>query len=256
MTGAAASGSLGTLQVGLIAAAAIAVVGLGIWGVPRIAEHSDESWKTPVMEDTAGNVESKPPTAAEVPDPIGEALEQYRTIISQADSYEYYEHEMNQWTELVGYRYALVQMHPDSLVPTLLLERMEMDAEISVPSSYVRIFQYAPDTKILHQPSETIRVGIRGGLTMAGDGKGIFDTQWSGGTGKGSISRIILDGDSLNRETCWTGQIFEMPDSITSTEIKWHEIGDLSALNSFAAPKSDKAAPSGYPIAGDIHIPN
>ena len=72
----------------------------------------------------------------------------------------------------------------------------------------------------------------------------MFDLYWSGGTGESSVQRITLDGDSLNWETWWSGQIFEMPDSITFVEIEWHEIEDLSALDRWTAPGPGGAAAS------------
>lgn len=184
-------------------------------------------------------IEEEEPEAPEEVTPTDEALEQYRTIVGQADSYDYGEYaEANQaWLELAGYRYALVQMRSNDPVPTLLLKKEIMDTETSVASGYVRIFQYDPDTKTLHQPAEVISdSGIRGGLSMSGDGEGIMSTYWSGGTGEGAVTQITLDGDSINQDTYWSGQIFEMPDSITFIDIEWHEIGDLSALDSWTEP--------------------
>lgn len=259
----AAAGGLVALKIGLTALVAVAVVSLGAFGVTQIASRSAESQETSTIEDILvqeESEESKVPNAPEAsresdaPEnaddveesaPADEALAQYRIIISQADSYEYGEYaKVNQsWQEFIGYRYALVQMQPDDPVPTLLLEWGMMDTELSVPSYYARAFQYDPDTQTVCQPTEAIGDGgIRGGLSMAGDGYGIMSTSWSGGTGKGSVERITLDGDSLNREIYWSGQIFEMPDSITFIEIEWNEVEDLSALDSWTAPDSGEAA--------------
>ena len=247
----AAVGGLGVQKIGLIALAA-AVVGLGAFGAAQISSRSAdmrESWAT---EDVVDRQETKVPEETEVFEetevseiseestPIDEALEQYRIIISQADSYDYgeYANADQPWLEMDGYRYALVQMQPDDSVPTLLLAREIMDVELSVSNRYDRIFQYDPDTKTVHQPTEVIADGgIRGGLFMAGDGYGLFDLGWSSGTGQGSVERITLEGDSLNRDVCWNGQIFEMPDSITFIEIEWHEAEDLSALDSWVEPE-------------------
>ena len=255
---AAAAGGLGTLKIGLIAFAAVAVVGLGAFGAARMASRSSEPQEPSAMEDdicweaseeSEALEDRKEPEEPEEPDPVGEALEQYRIIISQADSYEYgeFHDEINlPGRELVGYRYALVQMQPDDPVPTLLLEREVMDTEISVSSSYALVFQYDPDTKTVRQPAEAIADGgIRGGLSMAGDGDGMMSMSWSSGTGEAFVKRITLEGDSLNQDTYWTGQIFEMPDSITLIEIEWHETGDPSALDSWTAPEPSGAEPSG-----------
>ena len=250
---AATAGGLGALKIGLIAFAAVSLVGLGAFGATRIASHSAESQKQSAIEDVIDQAESDPvgqeeSETAEEATPIDEALEQYRIIIGQADSYEYgeFDYETNQpWNEFAGYRYALVQMQPDDPVPTLLLESEVMDTELSVSFSFALVFQYDPDTKTVHQPAEAIGDGgIRGGLSMAGDGYGIFDLYWSGGTGEAFVERITLDGDSLNRETYWTGRIDLMPDSISFPEIEWHEIGDLSALDSWTAPEPGGVEPS------------
>ncbi len=274
-TGAAASteaagttvaGGFGALKIGLIALASIAVVGLGAFGVTRIASRFAEPEEPSAIEDDSDREESEEseesdpidqeePEVSEESDlihqeeaaPIDEALEQYRVIISQANSFEYGKYaEANQaWLEFVGYQYALVQMQPDDPVPTLLLEKEIMDTELSVSHRYARIFQYDPDTKTVHQPTEAIADGgTRGGLSMAGDGYGIFNLSWSGGTGEGSVERITLEGDSLNKDTYWRGQIFEKPDSITFIEIEWHEIENLSALDSWTAPEPSEIMPS------------
>lgn len=251
----AAAGGLGALKIGLIALASVAVISLGTFGAIQIAsqfagrqelsasgesrdrEEPGDREKPGDREESKVREESE---ESEKRDPIDEALEQYRIIISQADSYEYDQNDFmtgRPGRMLTGYRYALVQMQPDDPVPTLLLESEVMDTETSVSSGSSLVFQYDPDTKTVCQPAEAIADGgIRGGLSMAGDGYGIFDLYWSGGTGEGSVIRITLDGDSLNRETYWTGRIDLMPDSITFIEIEWHEIEDLSALDSWTAP--------------------
>lgn len=269
--GVGTAGGLGALKIGLIVLAAMAVGSLGTFGAIQIASRFGGDQESSAVEDAIDReepdrweeskgqeepVKSEEPglqEAPEEPDPIGEALEQYRIIIGQADSYEY--NTAISDLEAVGYRYALVQMQPDDLVPTLLLE-MESDTFIN----YVRIFQYDPDTKTVRQPAETVSEGTasvggyRGGLTMAGDGGGMISTEWSSGTGETSISRIILNGDSLNRDILWTGLFDQIPDSITHIGIEWHEIGDLSALEGWTAPDSGAAEPSesgALPTDGD-----
>ncbi|MCM1194075.1 MAG: hypothetical protein NC389_16825, partial [Acetatifactor muris] len=121
--------------------------------------------------------------------------------------------------------------------------------------SHIRVFQYDPDTKTVHQPAETIAgSGIRVVLSMAGDGNGMLNMAWSAGNWEGSVSRITPDGDSLNRETCWTGRIDMRPDSITFIEIEWHEIGDLSGLDGWTAPDSSEppAEKEGYEVREDL----
>ncbi len=249
---AAAAGSFGILKIGLIALAAVAVISLGAFGATRLASRFSEPKEPKTVEEDIDQEEPEEPEAMEddtdqekpedpeETDPIGEALEQYRIIISQADTYEYGTAIPD--LETVGYRYALVQMQPDDPVPTLLLEKEEEGWTFVVNT---RVFQYDPDTKAVWQPAEAIAGGIRGGLSMAGDGNGMMTMQWSGGTGQGSITRITLDGDSLNQDTCWTGRIDQLPDSMTFIEIEWHEIGDLSLLESLTAPGPGGTSPSG-----------
>ncbi len=271
-TAAATAGS-GALKIGLIALAAAAVVGVGalgaVWAVSRSAG-AQESWDTEEVEgleepegsegaEKSEEEESQKGSEAleesevlEETDPIDEALEQYRTIISQADSYDY--NETISDLETVGYRYALVQMQPDDPVPTLLLEKEEGGWAFAVSTL---VFQYDPDTKTVRHSAEAIPGGTRDGLSMAGDGDGMMTMGFSGGTGEGSVTRITLDGDSLRRETCWEGRIDQMPDSISFIEIEWHEVDDLSALDSWTAPDSGGAQTPGssdngmFPTDGD-----
>lgn len=246
--GATAVGGLGALKLGFIAVAAIAVVGIGAFGIIQRASRSDEPQEPSIlpiediidMETPEGSAPIEDIIGLETPkefSPIDEALEQYRIILSQPGSYEY---ENNYGFESVSYQYALIQMQPDDPVPTLLLKMEEQDWTFA---SHVRVFQYDSDTKTVHQPTESIEGSIRGGLSMAADGYGMLDTKWSSGTGQTSISRITLDGDFLNRDTYWTGQIDQIPDWITFIEIEWHETGDLSALDGWTT--SSEPADSG-----------
>lgn len=254
---AATVGSLGALKIGLIILITVTVVSLGAFGGIQIAAHLAESQKTITTEDDIDQEELGIPGGSEAPErtetpkesktpeesnPIDEALEQYRTIIRQADTYEYNKDIPDLETQ--GYWYALVQMQPEDPVPTLLLKKEEGGWTFVTT---IRVFQYDVGTKTLYQPAETLGSGIRGGLSMAGDGNGILNTEWSGGTGKGSVTRITLDGDSLKYDTCWTGRIDLMPDSLTFIEIQWHEIEDLSALDNWTAPD-----PNGEPSSESL----
>ena len=248
---AAAAGGFGALKLGLLALAAAAVVGIGVFAAaqagfrsaassgPFSLENSVDRENTGIPDGQQEPGASGPAdTALEELSPIDAALEQYRTVVGQADRYEYGENLVP-----TGYRYALVQMRPDDAVPTLLLE---MDTEDFI--SYVRFFQYDPDTKTMRQPDKTAMEGVagaggyRGGLMMAGDGEGIISTEWSSGTGETTMTRITLDGETLGAEILWTGLFDEIPDSIARTQIDWHEAEDLSALDGWTAPGPDGAA--------------
>ncbi len=252
---AAAAGGLGALKTGLIAFAAVSLVGLGAFGASRLASRSAEPQEPSAVEDTLDQEEADPagqeePEAAEEAMPIDEALEQYRIIVSQADSYEYGESDDETGGETAGYLYALVQMRPDDPVPTLLLRKNTEITELTSLLVNVRLFQYDPDTKTVHQPTEVIEGGsVRSShinLALAGDGDGIMSMSWSAGSGYASVSRITLEGDSLNRDNFWEGQLNRMPDSVSFTDsiaviqIEWHEIGDLSPLDSWTAPAPRK----------------
>ena len=248
----AAAGGLGTLKIGLIILATVAAVGLGAFGATQIVSYFAESQEESIIENVIDEEESEQSEASEESatsedsdaseeieapeesDPIDEALEQYRIIISQADSYEYNDETYNQWIQSFSYQYALVQAQPDDPVPTLLLAKVEEGF-----GAFIRFFQYDPDTKDICQPTETIEWGARTSFGMAEDGEGILYGYWFG-TGEGTYERITLDGDSLNKETCWTGQVYDEDSGHPSSiAFDWHSIEDLSALDSWTAHDSN-----------------
>ena len=245
--GAAAAGGLGAVKIGLIALAATAAVGLGGYGATRMLSRSDESKEVPVVEDASGQggetgtpeelEMSEETEALEEPSPIDEALEQYRIIVSQADSYDYEQTDDVTW-EFVGYGYALVRMNPEDTVPTLLLRSTQDDPWWH--GNYdirIRLFQYDPETKTVCQPDGVISAGgVRSSLGMAGDGYGIFFLSWSGSAGDAHVTRYTLAGDTINQETYWSGNIFEIPDYISFSGIDWYEIENLSPLDSWVEP--------------------
>jgi len=256
-TGAGAAGAgnavgagLGALKLGLIALAAVAAVGLGVFAASRpdfgpgapqgsLPAQGISGREEQRQPDVSGKPET--PTNAKVPKElrlIDAALEQYRIILHQAGDYEYGTDSAS-----TGFRYALVQMRPDDPIPALLLEK-ETESFISG----IRVFQYDPETKTVLQPAQTMTEGVagvggyRGGLMMAGDGAGVICTEWSSGTGETTITRITLNGDILTHDIIWTGIFDDIPDSISNIAIDWHEIEDLSALESRTAPEPDEAA--------------
>lgn len=172
--------------------------------------------------------------------PVELALEQYRAIVSQADTYDY-----DSADEPTGaYRYALVPMTPGAEAPALLLEQ---DTAFGISS--ILVFQYDTDSDSVLQAADTLSEGVggaggyRGSLSAAGDGNGLLSTEFSSGTGMGSTSRTTLDGDRLRSEVIWEGNIFDdtdmAADEIGFLDIDWHDIGDTAALDSWtpgAAP--------------------
>ncbi len=254
---AGAAGGIGALKIVFITLAAVAVAGLGVFGATKIASSSAGTQGASAIEGVVDEENPEESKESEEAALIEEALEQYCIIVSQADIFEYNESEYDldsPWLELAGYRYALVQMQSDDPVPTLVLEKVMKDTQTTVPTCYARIFQYDPEAKIVRQPANEriLDGGIHGGLSMAGDGCGIFFLTWDGAGCNGYVERIILEGDSLSKTTYWSGQIFEMPESITFIEIEWYESGDLSALDSWTAPDTSEEALSESADSGTL----
>lgn len=167
------------------------------------------------------------------PNPAEDALAQYRAIVGQAASYDYGADDPTG-----TYRYALAQMQTDYDVPALLLEQ---DTTFGI--SNVLVFQYEPEGGQVIACNGTMSEGVaqaggyRGGLTAAADGNGILSTEFSSGSGMGSTSRVTLNGNSLQSTLLWEGNIFEDVNSaeeeIGSLELDWHDIADLSGLDSW-----------------------
>ena len=180
-------------------------------------------------------------------DPVADALEQYRIIAGQADTYFEY---MDYYSEAsISYLYALVRMQPGDTVPTLLIEQ-NVEHNFYGYFGYVRVFQYDPESGSVRQPPDVLMEGVagaggyRGSLSMMGDGNGIEAMEWSSGSGETYISRVTLEGNSLLWTTVWTGRIDLIPDEISSTAIDWCDISDMSALESWA---SDANTPALWP---------
>ena len=227
----AAAGGLGAVKLGLIAVAAVAVIGAGVYGVSRLSqpaagtgENSNSSVSTP---DGSAPVQTEEDPADQA---LEQALEQYRLIVSQADSYSYSPYPV---TPTGHYRYALVQLETDDPVPTLLLSQEGDDF-----SNRVRLFQYDPDTGLVIQPEEALEEysgggGYASGLSLQGDGMGLRLTEIAGGTGSTDITRITLGDGSLVREKQWSGRMDAVPQELSFTDIPWHDITDTAALDSW-----------------------
>ena len=172
---------------------------------------------------------------------LEQALEQYRLIVSQADSYSYSPYPV---TPTGSYRYALVQLETDDPVPTLLLSQEGDDY-----SDRVRLFQYDPDTDQVIQPEESLEEysgggGYASGLSLQGDGMGLRLTEISGGTGSTDITRITLSNGSLVREKQWSGRMDAIPQELSFIDIPWHDIADTAALDSWT-PENGTTQPDG-----------
>ena len=258
-TAAAVSGKLGAAKIAIIVLSAVVVVEVGALGVmlARPSEETpaatDEPIYTQEVQETPQVTPEEPEPTPEEPEPtpeeepvdeaalaVGEALEQYRIIIGQANSYDYQSSGNH-----TGYKYALVQMYPDDPVPTLLLE-----VDTAEYISYARVFRYDPDTKTVIQPSDIMMEGVaqiggyRGGISLAGDGNGLLNTEMYSGTGETVVNRVTLEGNSLAFSSVWEGRIDFMPETLVFIEIEWHEIGDLSALDNWTNANHDEPEPS------------
>ena len=226
----AAAGGLGAAKLGLIAVAAVAVIGAGVYGVSRLSQPAagpgEASHSSVSVSDGSASVQTEEENPAD--QALEQALEQYRLIVTQADSYSYSPYPV---TPTGHYRYALVQLEPDDPVPTLLLSQEGDDY-----SNRVRLFQYDPDADLVIQPEESLEEyggggGYASGLSLQGDGVGLRLTEVAGGTGSTDITRVTLQDGSLVREKQWSGRMDAVPQELSFTDIPWHDITDTSALD-------------------------
>lgn len=238
----AAASGLGAAKLGLIAVAAVAVIGAGVYGVSRLSQPTagpgENSNSSVSVSDGSAPVQTEEDPADQA---LEQALEQYRLIVSQADSYSYSPYPV---TPTGSYRYALVQLETDDPVPTLLLSQEGDDY-----SDRVRLFQYDPDTDQVIQPEESLEEysgggGYASGLSLQGDGMGLRLTEISGGTGSTDITRINLSNGSLVREKQWSGRMDAIPQELSFIDIPWHDIADTAALDSWT-PENGTTQPDG-----------
>ena len=97
-----------------------------------------------------GIPETAEPAADPEPDPIADALAQYRVVAAQASAYDYGADDPTG-----DYRYALARMRADSNIPALLLEQ---DTTFGI--SNVLVFQYEPDNGQAVQSDGTMSEGV------------------------------------------------------------------------------------------------
>ena len=238
----AAAGGLGAAKLGLIAVAAVAVIGAGVYGVSRLSQPAagpgENSNSSVSVSDGSAPIQTEEDPADQA---LEQALEQYRLIVSQADSYSYSPYPV---TPTGSYRYALVQLETDDPVPTLLLSQEGDDY-----SDRVRLFQYDPNSDQVIQPEESLEEysgggGYNSGLSLQGDGIGLRLTEISGGTGSTDITRITLSNGSLVREKQWSGRMDAIPQELSFIDIPWHDIADTAALDSWT-PENGTTQPNG-----------
>lgn len=238
-SGAAVKAGLGAVKLGVIALAAAAGVGLGAYGFSHLArgeapQPASTAGVSSIVQDTAAG--SAPLVTEAAKDPVEQALEAYKTILSQADSYTYTQDSV---TPTGRYQYALVQLEPEDPVPTLLLSQ-----ETEEYLWFIRVFQYDPESGTVLEPPESLTEGVaeiggyRGGLGQMADGRGLRTISVSGGTGATVIDRITLEGEHLVTITAWGGSFANtIPEEFSFVEIQWHDGSDTAPLDRW--PDSD-----------------
>ena len=263
-TGAAAGvAGLGVVKIILIALVSGVIMGGGIFTASRLIKpnteqvvedslEEDDDEEETVSEESGESEESSEETTAEM-SPQAEALEQYKLIISNAATYDYYNGDL----VLEGdYKYALVKLQENDSVQTLLL-----GAKTVGESYYIRVFRYDPVTKTVHQPAEAIDEGMVSrsvvtGVSMMANGNGIHWMSIVRGTGATDIYRVTLDSDTLLKEKVYTGIggfDAELPDEFKSVEIEWHSTGDLSAIDrQLSSVDPSSTSPQQLPPATEI----
>ena len=248
---AATTGGVGAAKVILIALISTTVIGGGIFGISKVIGGSsvgkevvedtiDTNSLSDKVESTMEETEAKESTeaissteAAESISPNDEALEQYKIVVEQASTYKF--DDDYDFSPTGNYQYALVYMNLGDPVQTLLLAQ-----EVSNGDSYVRLFKYDTDSKVMHQPyNPPIMVNFSSGRTSAnvslskianGDGLRIFGV--SRGRGDVLIQKVTLDGDNLNIENAYTGKFDDdIPAELDGVEIEWHNSSDLSIFD-------------------------
>ena len=234
-SGAAVKAGLGAVKLGVIALAAAAGVGLGAYGFSHLArgeapQPASMAGVSSIVQDTAAG--SAPLVTEAAKDPVEQALEAYKTILSQADSYTYTQDSV---TPTGRYQYALVQLEPEDPVPTLLLSQ-----ETEEYLWFIRVFQYDPESGTVLEPPESLTEGVaeiggyRGGLGQMADGRGLRTISVSGGTGVTVIDRITLEGEHLVTITAWGGSFVNtIPEEFSFVEIQWHDGSDTAPLDSW-----------------------
>ena len=262
---ATATAGIGMVKIAIIGFTALAVIGGSIFGGIKISEHEREKKKmetassvviespesqeesqeisqneSPVFTDSEVIVEGSEPTETEAPEvsepeaseeepeeknPMEEALEQYRTIIEQADSYDFGDEAFPNGT----YEYALEYMHTGDPVPTLLLCQMGIDY-----IDHVRVFYYDSEAGAILAPEEILMMsvgqtgGYRSGLDMMGDGNGIDMTTVAGMGREISVYRVVRSGAKLTITQEWTGTIDDSNPYAGRREITWCPVSDMS----------------------------
>lgn len=200
------------------------VIDLSEWDGSNPPEEEEQN---PSEQDEENAAEQSGQNSQEVMD----AIEQYKNVIRNIHSYQFQYSEPSKIRQC-----ALVRMEREDRVPTLLLL-----SEHTEGVEQVYVFQYDPDSRIVHQGNDALSQGVafaggfRGGIGMMADGNGIQLTQWSSGSGQGSVERVTMEGSELSYVTEWEGRIDQLEglEEFEDKPIEWHDIGSLEWMDSW-----------------------
>lgn len=193
------------------------------------------------VPDTSGIDVLNPPK----PEPAADALTAYRTLVEQTDTYFIDEYSGDD-VPVINYTYALIRMQQEHQIPALVLRKETVSSKWGNVICSAVVFQYDPvrgaAIRLEGQLDEGVGTGYRGSLAMSEDEVGILQISWSSGTGNGTIMKVTAAEGKLRSETLFDGCLFDESDvtlnQITSLEIDWHDITDLSALDNYVWPET------------------
>ena len=213
--GAKVIGGLGSVKLGLIILASVAVIGAGAFGISHLRTQADA---VNGPSESTSSPEAEPANSSETMKDA--ALACYNEIICNAPDYTYIHSD----TIPTGYyRYSICSTSISEQIPMLLLGQ-----EGDNGNYYVRIFQYDPETDSVIQPERIFEEGSDGsgyhaGLSRTTDGVILF-TETYGASGDTEISSLTLVGEEIKLESQWSGRFNAIPQSLNRSEINWNEI--------------------------------
>ena len=226
----AAAGGLGAAKLGLIAVAAVAVIGAGgIRCQPPVAARRRAGGGLPFVCERLGRLCFRPDRGGE-PGRPGPG--------TSPGAVPPHRHS--------GGQLLLFTLPRDSHRP---LPLRSGPAGARRPGAHPASL---PGGRRLQQPGAAVPVrpgrrpgdpagGVAGGVRrrrrlrlrslLQGDGVGLRLTEVAGGTGSTDITRVTLQDGSLVREKQWSGRMDAVPQELSFTDIPWHDITDTSALD-------------------------
>ena len=143
-----------------------------------------------------------------------EVMNYYRTIIREAERYDYFDFGEN----VTGYQYAIVYLDEDT-VPTLLLAEMTWDG-----IRYIKLFHYDPEQHLTIESMNSIyeyhqmfylRSGNRGLLKWYADGAYAY-----------GINEIYIEDSDYKEKEIWYETNYDKawPENLPYEEIVWTDI--------------------------------